>query len=652
MKLFARLLALLAAIFILSAVALPALTVTSSAATMTAGDDADNSDNASGDSPLQEDIVTLTGFREQLFPHWKEVILLEADQELDPENLPKQIAKRNYLVCDCDDGGGYALPVTWSTEVPHEPGLYYITGTLSLYDDTVLAEDFDGIETWPVFRLGEGVVLDAAVELPSMVDPLICQNGDPTVDVSFALPEARVLVGEDAYLPLDIAWSWDWSGVVSDTLGQYTVTGTLTGVPDWVCLPEEACSVSFPVYVLPGDRIEIYGLLHLYQDYLNIGWTYESSAVSEVVLEQQTADGQWEACPESWYRWSPWAPGNLQLYLMEFPTETDIVLRLRYQDVVDGNAVERFSEPITLNVPANIAEILAEEGTQIPDDLFNGDRDGSDSGGTDLPDYEQPAPEWALPEGTFTAWQPPEEDAPAQPPEEERETVTEIVTDTYTALSGLRLEQLTQLDDRVLFEKQGAAVEIPSHLLENLALSDWELLETTILRPADNAVELEILAAGERVTDLTGTVIRMPWDPADGTELQVMDQTGTVLGEAVCEASGTVWFVINQPGTYLVQAVAAVQEPSVQEPPAEDVVPTAPQETEPPEPPEEEPHSPEVEPTPEPIPTAPPEAEPEGSAPESPAEPEENPSAWPWWLAGLLLLAGVAAFLWRRCRHD
>lgn len=544
-----------------------------------------------GMAPQAEHMYILTGFKEHPDPHWKKVIVLEEGAELTFEMLPARMIYES-------NQGGYAIPVTWNVtdETLKTPGLHYVTGTPVLPDDASLAEGFHGIATWPVFCVGEDVTLTVTPKQPEIQDCLIAQNGSPAEELYIEESGKRCTIGEDGYLDLDetIIWNWDYSAINVSELGDYTITGTPT-LPDWLTLPENY-TVSFAVYVLPTDRIEIYGLMGIAADRLEIQWLYDCSSVTNTVLEYKTEDDQWIACDKTWYSFlNSYVPAKLSLYLLNIPVETEHILRLRYQDVVDGETIECITNPIRLTIPANISEQLGTPCNPPLLELDNGDRDGGDSGGTDLPDYEQPAPDSDMdskddtdtdtdikddtntdidnkndvdtnvdnnintdiknnPDNDIhTNGEKDSDTKTDSKTESSQEQLFETVTDTYTAISGLRLQRLINSGSTVLFEKQGLSMEIPSSLLKALNLKNDDLLETTILHPQKNAVQIAVVAAGIPVNDLTGTMLYLPWDSSDGTKLECRDSAGDLYTEVVYqEATGLARFEIAAPGTYFV----------------------------------------------------------------------------------------------------
>ncbi len=498
----------------------------------------------------------LTGFKELSdpnWPYWKEVVILEEDETLTADMLP------SHMIYDCEDGG-YAIRISWDLNdtVLTDSGLHYVTGTPILPDDTVLADGFDGIATWPVFRMGDSVTLTVTPEPPKITDILISQNGDPASEICFNTPNHQYRVGNDGYIDIssDIKWQWDFSEVNTSTLGSYTITGTPV-VPEWLSLSNNT-SVSYTVYVLPTDRIEIYGDTGLVGNRLEIYWIYSSTSVTNAILEVKANNNQWVSCDKSWYEFhNSYSPAKLTLYPLNIPTGVEYTLRLRYTDVINSEEVERFTEPIILTVPANIKELIKNNFSIFMTQLGNGDRDGGDSNGSELPDYTQPAP------------QPEENTSPTPSNGSVSNPVNEVVTDTYSAISGLRLSHLIDSCDTVLFEKHGISVEIPSELLKALNLGDNELFEITILNPQKTAVQIEVTANGTPVENLSGTIVYLPWDAAEGTDLQCYDIHGSIIATPVYDRSSkTVSFEINSTGTYFITATNSkvTNEPKADEP--------------------------------------------------------------------------------------
>lgn len=438
------------------------------------------------------------------------------------------------------------LPMEWNVtdEALLTPGLHIVTGTPVLPDGRKLAEGYDGIVTWPVFRKGDGARLNiASLEQPKVSSPLLSLSGDPSMEPQLPV-QVNNCITEDGYTlstqnDLNFRWVWDISSIDASALGKYTITAHLQ-YPDWISVSDELKTYTADIYVLPTDCIEIYAPTSIsLNGIMDIRWLYDSNSITEPVLELKKEDGTWEACEESWggYVASLYGKDCLQLRLFAMPKDVPLTLRLRYQDVVNDEPVERTTEAIQLTIPANIMDLLASDNATISVTILEGDRDGSDSSGTPLPDQEQPAPSRSKNKKKKTTT-----------------TVKEIVTNTYSAISGLRVNTLANNDTTVLFEKQRISAEIPSSLLKNLNLKDQELLEVAMLRPSETAFLIAVYAKGKVVEDISGTTIFLPWDAKNGTSFRCVDMWGRfVSNTSYDEKSRTLRFTVSTPNTYFLK---------------------------------------------------------------------------------------------------
>ena len=332
-------------------------------------------------------------------------------------------------------------------------------------------------------------------------------------------------------------WVWDTSAIDVTKLGKYTITAQLQ-YPDWISVSDELKTYTADIYVLPTDRIEIFAPTAIsLNGVMDIHWLYDSDNIAEPVLEQKKEDGTWEACEESWYSYaaSVSVRDYLMLNLFQMTKDTPLTLRLRYQDVVNGEPTERTTEAISITIPSDIMERLTAGNASIPITVIEGDRDGSDSAGTPLPDQVQPAPS-------------------RKKKKKATKVVTEIVTNTYTAISGLRLDALTAADDKVLFSKEKISAEIPSKLLDDLKVKNQELLEVVLLRPSETSFLIAVYANHKLVENISGTTVFLPWDKKNGTSMRCVDMLGNFISNAVYdEKSRTLRLTVSTPNTYFLQ---------------------------------------------------------------------------------------------------
>lgn len=332
----------------------------------------------------------------------KEIVILEKTDPLTNDDFPEE----NFYIYFDSDGRPHMLEIEWNLDEDAlgEPGLHEVTGYPILPEGMVLEEGYDGSVTWPVFRKGGMTKLELIyAALPSIPDCILAYGEDPYEALSPNKTINYFLTEQDWVLTAsknEEFWiEWDYSEIDSEILGTYSVIGTVH-YPDWAELSEEYQQKDVNVYVLPTDSIEIYAFTSYDRNgKVEVRWLYDCESVSDVILEQQTEEDEWEACDASWYRF---IDKNLQrnacllLYFNEIPRETEHILRLRYTDHRGGTAQIRYSLPVSLTVPENYLEILQSTGQNFIIEVIEGDRDGSDTSSEpdpDLPDYSQPAPE-------------------------------------------------------------------------------------------------------------------------------------------------------------------------------------------------------------------------------------------------------------------
>ena len=86
-------------------------------------------------------------------------------------------------------------------------------------------------------------------------------------------------------------------------------------------------------------------------------------------------------------------------------------------------------------------------------------------------------------------------------------TVTELSTDTVTAVSGQRLLLMLQQNGIVRFEKQGISVTILPETINTWKVAANDEIQMRIEKTAESAFSLRIFVRGEEVTELPGSTV-------------------------------------------------------------------------------------------------------------------------------------------------
>ncbi len=86
-------------------------------------------------------------------------------------------------------------------------------------------------------------------------------------------------------------------------------------------------------------------------------------------------------------------------------------------------------------------------------------------------------------------------------------TVTELSTDTVTAVSGQRLLLMLQQNGSVRFEKQGISVTILPETINTWKVAANDEIQMKIEKTAESAFSLRIFVRGEEVTEIPGSTV-------------------------------------------------------------------------------------------------------------------------------------------------
>ena len=184
---------------------------------------------------------------------------------------------------------------------------------------------------------------------------------------------------------------------------------------------------------------------------------------------------------------------------------------------------------------------------QIPES--GGDRDGGDAGGGSTggdgsgssPDGSSSSSSYSHGSGSFESRLP-----------------AESVTSEETRIAAERLAVLLKKGKTVLFEKNGAAIEIISDILKRQLPPEHgdQTLDVTIKRQQQDIVSISLSSGDRSIDDIAGTTVRIPWEGLDKNKINengltaVSTDDGSARPATYEEASGTVSFTIDTPGTY------------------------------------------------------------------------------------------------------
>ncbi|MEG0649893.1 MAG: hypothetical protein RR764_08640 [Oscillospiraceae bacterium] len=457
-------------------------------------------------------------------------------------------------------------PVTWDLSQTTDttvPGRIEIHGTLTPGDNQSLATTLSSDITWQAVvkgkRAGGAEVLKDII-VNFLQNESIALGKKPSNRTTNAKCITSV-PGE--YFDCDFVW--DFSTVSFNTAGKYTVTGA-PSLPLGFALPQGYTAPTRTVVVMPDDAPDLSAaLFDNVNGVINCKWLFALPNDKSVFGEYAVDKGEWLSdTAETYMSYKGFWGNSLTVHLNKLTEKTDYYFRIRYSD----GGGEKLSN--VLHVRLENKDFLLPSGAPPAFDI-GGDRDAGDTGGTPLPPLTQPppviptepAPPTSVPVPPPTAVPPVQNPVPpvaVLPPETdaERQPVMEKVTENSTMLSGLRLSQLAALDDVVLFEKHGIAVELSSSLLTNLQLENDQILEVYIEKTENDGFSLDIYANGKAVDALPKTSVYMPYAANEGDELECIKPDGTFVANAYYEKeSGTAHFELQESGKYQIRQIKA-----------------------------------------------------------------------------------------------
>ncbi|MEN1761387.1 hypothetical protein [Anoxynatronum sibiricum] len=129
--------------------------------------------------------------------------------------------------------------------------------------------------------------------------------------------------------------------------------------------------------------------------------------------------------------------------------------------------------------------------------------------------------------------------------------VMESYSPTQTVISGLRLRDLLEDGEAVVFGTRVLTVSIPSEVLQVFDLAFTDTLSVTLTQPAPHQIFIGIEAGGAAVTAIPGTVVRLGYTPPSPHTLPVIQHEAGFPVSQVAHDGEFLSFPIDTAGTYL-----------------------------------------------------------------------------------------------------
>ena len=147
------------------------------------------------------------------------------------------------------------------------------------------------------------------------------------------------------------------------------------------------------------------------------------------------------------------------------------------------------------------------------------------------------------------------------------DSVTELSTDAITAVSGRRLLLMIQQNGSAKFEKQGISVTVSSETVNAWKVNENDEVQVRIEKTAESAFSLRIFVRGEEVTEIPGTVVKIPISVLKGIQspetVIIEDKRGNQYAKSYQEEQKVLQVTLDKTGDYFItdgQSSNSVQE--------------------------------------------------------------------------------------------
>ena len=330
----------------------------------------------------------------------------------------------------------------------------------------------------------------------------------------------------------------------------YTITGTPV-IPEGLYeIPDDITRepLKLNIFVTPDEKVDLRAYHTDFIGRIRCIWTYVIQDMTSAQLQYKAeGDTEWSTAEAETLIGDQRAYGMADLYRMSSYGEIYNCLVI-YPDRLPENAEKYTFRLIYDGDRESTAITVSRSGSvQIPE--IGGDRDGGDAGGGSTggdgsgssPDGSSSSGSYSHGSGSFESRLP-----------------AESVTSEETRIAAERLAVLLKKGKTVLFEKNGAAIEIISDILKRQLPPEHgdQTLDVTIKRQQQDIVSISLSSGDRSIDDIAGTTVRIPWEGLDKNKINengltaVSTDDGSARPATYEEASGTVSFTIDTPGTY------------------------------------------------------------------------------------------------------
>lgn len=330
----------------------------------------------------------------------------------------------------------------------------------------------------------------------------------------------------------------------------YTITGTPVIPEDLYEIPDDITRepLKLNIFVTPDEGVDLRAYHADFIGRISCIWTYVIQDMTSAQLQYKAeGDTEWSTAEAETLISDQRTYGMADLYRMSSDDEIYNCLVI-YPYRLPENA-ENYTFRLIYDGDRESTAITVSRSGSVRIPEVGGDRDGGDAGGGSTggdgsgssPDGSSSSGSHSHGSGSFESRLP-----------------AESVTSEETRIAAERLAVLLKKGSTVLFEKNGAAIEIISDVLKRQLPPEHsdQMLDVTIKRPQQDIVSISLSSGDRSIDDISGTTVRIPWEGLDKSKINengltaVSTDDGSARPAIYEEASGTVSFTIDTPGTY------------------------------------------------------------------------------------------------------
>lgn len=139
-------------------------------------------------------------------------------------------------------------------------------------------------------------------------------------------------------------------------------------------------------------------------------------------------------------------------------------------------------------------------------------------------------------------------------------SIKEFYSPTQTVISNMRMRDLCNEGENVVFGSGNLTISIPSKVLLALNISNSDTLAVKLQQDKDNQIKYYVEVSGKRIEELTGTVLRLRYIPiSENSDITIYNELGNQIADVSYDGK-LLCFAADKPGVYTISEQSSTQE--------------------------------------------------------------------------------------------